>query len=352
MVSIVFSIFLDKYSNVQFRNDFGNKLGLGALGYEENGKEFLWACKNGQADLVETMLRSSDGSVLNYTDTDDSDKSGLHFACDNKKFEVVKILVEHPAINLNVKDRDENGAVSLCYPDVKSAKLMLETGRLNLDQDKAVVNLVHKENGTIEFELPYWQRDRLNIAPKFCTFLTITMNSEKSVQSIINKNTLFPGVNLLENVSEFDIKEGDEFLSACKTGDLEFVKKCLDSFNKSVLNRIDADEYGFTGLHKACYNAKLDVVKLLVDHQLINHNVKDTYGNSALYWCISKKELATVLLESGKLNIQGMNRVKNFAKSENESFQFELNTGHNYLIKMNSPTSLNSIFNLSTQALI
>ena len=69
----------------------------------------------------------------------------------------------------------------------------------------------------------------------------ITMNSEKSVQSIKKPNTLFP-VNLLEDVSlsESDIKEGDKFLSSCAIGEAELVKKFLESFNTSVLNKIEA----------------------------------------------------------------------------------------------------------------
>ena len=329
VVSIVFSIFLDKYSNVQFRNAFGNKLGLGTLGYEENGKEFLWACKNGQAALVETMLGSLDNSVLNEKDADDSDKSGLHISCENKKTEVVKVLIELTAINLNIKDSKENSAFSLCYPNAKLAKLMLETGKINLDQDKAVVNLVHKENGTIEFELRKWQ---------------IIMNSRDSVESIKNSDTLFPSDVNEFDISLADIKEGDKFLSACESGDTEQVKKCLDLLNTSVLNRIAGDGSDFTGLHEACYNAKLDVVKLLVNHQQINVNVKDRSGNSALYWCIDEKEVATVLLESGKMNFQGMKGVKNFAESENGSFQFEFSgLMRNFLIKMESSTTLNSI---------
>ena len=31
---------------------------------------------------------------------------------------------------------------------------------------------------------------------------------------------------------------------------------------------------------------KLDVVKLLIDHQQINLNVKDNYGNSALFYLL------------------------------------------------------------------
>ena len=90
------------------------------------------------------------------------------------------------------------------------------------------------------------------------------MNSEKSVQSIKKPNTLFP-VNLLEDVSlsESDIKESDKFLSACATGETEVVKKFLESFNTSVLNKIEASYRNWTGIHYACSMKKLEVVKLL-----------------------------------------------------------------------------------------
>jgi hypothetical protein len=89
----------------------------------------------------------------------------------------------------------------------------------------------------------------------------ITMNSEKSVKK---PNTLFQ-VSLLEDVSlsESDIEEGDKFLSACATGETEVVKKFLESFNTSVLNKIDASYRDWTGIHYACSMNKLQVVKLL-----------------------------------------------------------------------------------------
>ena len=170
------------------------------------------------------------------------------------------------------------------------------------------------------------------------------MNSEKSVQSI-KLNSLFPSdsdINLLEDVSlsETDIIEGDKFLSACKNGDTEYVKKCLDVFNTSVLNKIDPGKYDYTGLHWACENNHIDIVKVLTKHQSININVKSSGGYSALNWCIGNEDVARVLLESGKLNIPEMQGVTNFAKNEDESFQFNY---RGRLIQMNSSTSLQSI---------
>jgi hypothetical protein len=234
-----------------------------------------------------------------------------------------------------VKENYESSAFSLCYPDARLAKLMLETGKINLDQHKAVVNLAHKENGTIEFELKRWQ---------------IVMNTRDSVESIKNSDTLFPSDVNECDISLADIKEGEKFLSACQIGDTKHVKKCLDLFNTSVLNRIDDHGSDFTGLHYACINGKLDVLKHLVNHQQINLNVITISGDSALFYCIHNEEVATVLLESGKMNFQGMNGVKNFVNRENGSFQFEFSGGwrRNFLIKMDSPTSLNSIEKLES----
>jgi ankyrin repeat protein len=111
----------------------------------------------------------------------ENDSVNLLEACRQKQIEVVKVLIGHPSININVKDRDGRSAFSFSYPDTKLARLLLETGKIDLDQDKAVQNLAQSESGTIQFEFRNW---------------LITMNSENSVQSIINTNTLFPSNNL------------------------------------------------------------------------------------------------------------------------------------------------------------
>ena len=70
VVSILASIFLDMFANVEFRNALGNKLGLGTLGCEDNDNKFLWACKHGYDKSVTLMLETSDSTVLNKVDGD------------------------------------------------------------------------------------------------------------------------------------------------------------------------------------------------------------------------------------------------------------------------------------------
>ena len=115
VVSILASVFLDMFANVEFRNAFWSKLGIDALGFKPNGDEFFLACRNGYDKSVKAMLKTSDSTVLNKVDADDSEKSGLHIACDNKQIEVVKVLTEHPSININVKfGKDAKNALHCC----------------------------------------------------------------------------------------------------------------------------------------------------------------------------------------------------------------------------------------------
>ena len=81
-------------------------------------------------------------------------------------------------------------------------------------------------------------------------------------------------------------------------------------------------------------------MKILVENPSINLNIKDNSGDNALNWCIDKEEIARVLLESGKINIEHMKGVENYNQNANGSFEFQY---YGSLIKMNSRTSLHSI---------
>jgi len=156
----------------------------------------------------------------------------------------------------------------------------------------------------------------------------------------------------------------DGFLKACKDGHVALVESMLKFSNSSVLNQTEPDVPNApydqkTGLHLACdcnklvevnnNGNKLEVVKLLVKEPKINMNVKDINGASALFYCIGNEPVARVLLESGKLDIQKMDRfrVPEFVQNEEDgSIEFVYRgylPNDFYRVKMNSPKSLLSI---------
>ena len=186
-LSLIGSYFLDKFGRVDFRNEIGKALGLSSLGYEQDGKEFSRACKDGQAALVKRMLKLSDSSALNHpekgngvtiesypTKTDCERQSGLHLACENNKLEVVKVLLEDPNININVKN--SLGRTGLHLACIKAAsenhspvtlkiiKLLVDHPNIDIDEvlqfcisdEKAATALVESEK--FDIYKPDWYK--------------------------------------------------------------------------------------------------------------------------------------------------------------------------------------------------
>ena len=58
--------------------------------------------------------------------------TGLYGACWMEKLEVVKILVDHPSINLNIKNNDGDNALYWGINNEEIARVLLESGKINI----------------------------------------------------------------------------------------------------------------------------------------------------------------------------------------------------------------------------
>lgn len=152
-------------------NTFESESEQGTFPCEENGENFLNACKDRDEELVAKFLKTSKSSVLNYTDS--YGYSALHEACNRKLLKVVKILLDHPSINVNIKNNDGDNALYFGIGDEGIARLLLETGKINIEHMKNVQKFVQSANGSYQFEYQ-----------KFSQKWLIKMNSSKSLQSI------------------------------------------------------------------------------------------------------------------------------------------------------------------------
>eukprot|EP01091_Cochliopodium_minus_P009664 TRINITY_DN2425_c0_g1_i2.p1 TRINITY_DN2425_c0_g1~~TRINITY_DN2425_c0_g1_i2.p1 ORF type:complete len:643 (-),score=221.49 TRINITY_DN2425_c0_g1_i2:1518-3425(-) len=82
---------------------------------------------------------------------------------------------------------------------------------------------------------------------------------------------------------------------ACKNGDLNLLKECVDKFGFGVNGK---DEEGKTGLHHSTINSQKEIVKFLIFND-ISAEVQDNRGNTALHYAVENKneEIITILLE-------------------------------------------------------
>ena len=147
-----------------------------------------------------------------------------------------------------------------------------------------------------------------------------------------------------------------KFVHACGSGHLAIVKKLIDSADTKILNKVD--KYGLTALQLACARDRLDVVQFLVDqmdNKQMNINVANNFGNTSLVDAIQHEEIAKVLLQTGKLDVENYESVSDYMKMSDGSITFNFRAWNNklqkfcdYAIKMDSPTVVNSIKDNST----
>jgi len=164
----------------------------------------------------------------------------------------------------------------------------------------------------------------------------------------------------LEEYSDLDYKfalsedlycDEKKFVHACNSGHLAIVKTLIASSDKKILNQVDED--GFTGLHLACNSGRLDVVQYLVDqmdNKQMNINVRDNFGENALHYAIQHEEIAKVLLQTGKLDLENIRGVSEFVKNPDGSIEFKFRGFNlklqklcNYVVKMDSTSVVASI---------
>jgi len=67
-------------------------------------KEFYDAVNGGKVEEVKEILRSNPNLKINWKNEKDDDYTALIIACENGHDSIVRILLAHPDINVNVKN--------------------------------------------------------------------------------------------------------------------------------------------------------------------------------------------------------------------------------------------------------
>lgn len=100
-----------------------------------------------------------------------------------------------------------------------------------------------------------------------------------------------------------------KFIKACNDGDTEKVKRMLNISDKSDLNQQNNE--GETGLMKACYWNRIDVVKTLINDERIDLKMKDNKGQTAFMkaCCRRSKDVVEAMLDKVDINERDKNNI-------------------------------------------
>merc|ERR1719464_1460863 len=196
--------------------------------------------------------------------------------------------------------------------------------------------------------LPYLRPNQVELLLHFCYVLIPWLLLSMIASWFLEK---YNDLDYRFAVSEDLYCDEKKFVHACQSGHLAIVKTLVESSDKKILNQVDED--GWTGLHWACYFGKLDVVQYLVDqmdNKQMNINVTHIDGDNALYFAIQHEEIAKVLLQTGKLDLENMQGVYQFVENPDGFIVFNFKGPNEklqklcyYVVKMDSTSVVNFI---------
>ena len=170
---MIASWFLEKYSDLEYRLAVSEDLYC-------DEKKFVHACGSGHLAIVKTLIDSCDKKILNMVDK--YGDTGLHLACLRGRLDVVQYLVDqmdNKQMNINVTNNYGKNALFFAIQHEEIAKVLLQTGKLVLENMKGVSEFVENPDGSIVFNFNGWNNELQN----FCEYV-VKMDSPTVVTSI------------------------------------------------------------------------------------------------------------------------------------------------------------------------
>ena len=101
---------------------------------------------------MKTLIDSSDKKVLNQVD--EEGRTGLHFACQRERLDVVQYLVDqmdNKQMNINVTNNNGYNALHFAIDHEEIRKVLLQTGQLDIENMQGVSEFVKNSDGSIVF---------------------------------------------------------------------------------------------------------------------------------------------------------------------------------------------------------
>ena len=294
---------------------------------KEGQSPFLVVGISGSVELVEYLI-SKGCDVL---DNDNDGKTILYTACNENKLELVKYLVEKSGELLTMRQEDGQSPflVAGLSGSVELVKYLLSKGCYVLDKDNNGLTVLHyacKEGNTevVQYLVENYQdvltmRDKELSSPFHVAGLS---GSVELVKYLISK-----GCEVMD-------KDNDGWTVlhyACKEGNTEVVQYLVENYPELLTMRdkelsspfpvaglsgsvelvkyliskgcevMDKDNDGWTVLHQACNEGKLDLVQYLVDNYPEMLTIRDKSGQSPFlvtgYSC--SVDLVTYLIAKG-----------------------------------------------------
>ncbi|KAF4528915.1 hypothetical protein B566_EDAN012615 [Ephemera danica] len=242
----------------------------------------MTACYVENYDAV-TYLLTRRKCIVNIVN--ESGKSVLHYASENKNIQILKLLIEHDPTLLNKKDFDASTALhAACKSDkYEAAKhLLIYSNCLVNIEDSMSKPAIHYavQSGNIEIIKLLLTRDHkmLEVHDVLAATLLHAAVKHKKIEVV---EFLIKECKCPINVVDWYKRTALHY--AAEVGNKHIVKFLIQQ-DQSLMNRQDC--HGMTALHLACQSGKFEVVKCLLFFSDCLVNVQDILLKNAIHYLI------------------------------------------------------------------
>jgi ankyrin repeat protein len=229
-------------------------------------RKWVTAYKEDPQEAINHVKSLLEDPKCNVNSQDEDGYTALHLGCRDGSELIVKMLLGHPNIDVNIKD--VFGLTPLCHAygvNLKIFAMLLEHSDVDVNADEG--------NGFTLLHLASYEDDAC--MEHFEPILSVSyknVNTEKCLRMLLRHPAI--NVNFVNKCGECPLHV------ACRNG-LELVIKMLLGHPKIDVNVKDED--GRAPLHSACKYSNEGAVRILLNHPGVDVNCKDYKKRTPLH---------------------------------------------------------------------
>ena len=237
----------------------------------------------------------------------------LIYACKNKKYNVVKLFLEYSTTNVNIQDSFGNNPLSESINYIDDLKIKYKIVKLLLNDPRIDVNIKNRHEETALHTVCFL--NLIEIAKLFLKRKDLILDDKNdrgmTPLDLAIKNKGYDIILLLLKKSK--INKNEYFFNVCKKADIDIVNFFLQNASINVNYR---NEKKISCLDIACSNSNLEVIKILLNHPDIDVNIKNgiNYKSNSLYYMCKYNhiEIVKLFLEHPDIDV---NTINDFEKT-------------------------------------
>ena len=271
------------------------------------------SCKSNQIEIVKYLFDHPNiEDIINKADN--GLKFPLFIAIESSYTEIMKLLVSHPSLDVNLKGRKGMNCLHIAVQgsDVNILKILIDHNKVDVD--------AQREDGATPLHLAVSNNlyDIVKLLLQYGSSIDIRDSGGRSVLDIARNDGVFDLLRFPRSIFQ-----------SSTSGDMDTLKENLQF--QTIKTKLYYNSDKNNALHQACKNGRTEVVRLLLELPYFNVNEKNRLGSNPLLLATKSRhtEIVQLLLNHKNINV---NEVTDYWKCNSNNCSGCMNKPSEYYL--------------------